>query len=717
MKGFILKNRLGLLALISSFFLLSLVLILLGQYTSISVYKFIKLEHLSFSSFILPFIYFLVFIQKNKEYYKEKTEAYFKYAFLVGLLLITIPSLNFDFLSNISALSSAIDYLKKNAGFLTILTIGFGFFSFYYNKEKIEKETEEEQNKEELAGQKRKAEFSKKFPRINKIPVLRGFVRWMYKEGWGYISIFFIIFIIGFSNIFINLTNLPLHQDEIFHFSTAYGLKETGTFVTWDYLNNIPQSAYTRNNIYTILVFISSSVMGFSVFAGRFVSAIFGVFGLFAIYYISKKMFSSKKIALISAYIYSVNDIIIYFSRFLRGYIILILLSILILYLCYNLLLNKNHLKSSVYYILGIIFSFLVALNFHATAFLLLPLILIVFLIYLFKMLPIRKYFFIYILAISITSLFILNILGVVKLIQLPFNIYNHINLNINLNNYDPSYFYNILNSYNISINLLIAMPFLLLSTLKSKNNVLKIILLNFSIFIPLIISLYFFNRYEDFRYIATIQGLFIIYLSFYIVKISYLYKWRRLILITLLMLFISFQFPYFPQINLVSKQAIANFKNIESQRIHRRTAVPESKKVFNYLINYSKAEKITILRLADGGINWDDNYYLNIYLSNSNKKVSFYIENAYYSGKFDEIFNNNKYIDLEKNIDYTSLIYNDNTYIIGNLRHLTNKKMLSILDTECKNLSPELGIIKYNYFENYKNQNNNYYPNVFKCF
>jgi len=74
-----------------------------------------------------------------------------------------------------------------------LICIISGFFTIFLNKEKIEKTKEEEKNNEILEGQKRKDEFPRKYPKINKIPLLRNLIRWMYREGWFYSVLLIIV--------------------------------------------------------------------------------------------------------------------------------------------------------------------------------------------------------------------------------------------------------------------------------------------------------------------------------------------------------------------------------------------------------------------------------------------------------------------------------------------------------------------------------------------
>jgi 4-amino-4-deoxy-L-arabinose transferase-like glycosyltransferase len=120
--------------------------------------------------------------------YKKRWDI-ISYLFLFFLLAITLGQLTIihKYLN--------LAFIKDYQTLLTILTIATGALTFWHNRKRIEKETEEEQSKEELAEKKRKEEFPHKYPKINKVPILRNFIRWMYKEGFIYLFGLFLILI------------------------------------------------------------------------------------------------------------------------------------------------------------------------------------------------------------------------------------------------------------------------------------------------------------------------------------------------------------------------------------------------------------------------------------------------------------------------------------------------------------------------------------------
>jgi hypothetical protein len=536
------------------------------------------------------------------------------------------------------------------------------------------------------------------------------------KFNWQITILSIIVLIAGF-NIFFNLGEKHLHQDENAHFLTAYGFKQTGDFVKWDFLNERALEPYTRNFIYTYVVYVSNSLFGWNEFSTRLPGAIIGVLGVFLIYFITILITRKQAIALGASYLYSVNDVVLYFARFARGYIFLMLIAIVLFYLSY-LIAKSTNVKdlikltglSALFFILG--------LHFHPTIVLLLPGALIAMSIFFFRNYSVKKYHLIYLLILLGFILILLNILGRIEIV--PYlNFEEHISLEFELTNYDFIYLKHLTNPYNIPYYVLFILPFILIFTWR-KNKELSYVLGSF-VFIPLAISAYMFNRYEDFRYIAIIQPIFIILVSssiYYLIDFLKLKKtWKFLLFGLIILLIIPFQFPGVHGSNFLVQESQATSDNIELGRIHRRAATPELEKTYEWIFN-QPSDRVTIIKPSDGGINWDDNYYLWKYLERyPNKKLILYQETAYYSGKFNEVYHHSKYYtNLDKNVPFESIIHQNDTYIVANVRHLMNQDLLYELDNNCINLADQIEIVKFNYFEEYSKEENNYFPNVFTC-
>ena len=109
----------------------------------------------------------------NNEREDHKVVYLSKYFFLLSLIILAIN----QFLKR--------QIIVDNLSYIIGLSIAFGFLTFYSSKDKLETYLDEENKGKEVGG-KRKLEFPTKFLRINKVPILRNLIKWMYKEGWVY---------------------------------------------------------------------------------------------------------------------------------------------------------------------------------------------------------------------------------------------------------------------------------------------------------------------------------------------------------------------------------------------------------------------------------------------------------------------------------------------------------------------------------------------------
>lgn len=647
---------------------------------------------------------------------KEKISKTLSIIFLIWLLLIFF----INFLIKTSLVNYFTNFLSIQYWIL-ILTIVFWSLFFYSSNEKIKKlnlmddlENEEIKNKW--------LEFELNFPNINKIPLINIIFKWFYKNGFIYSFIFLLIVFIWGANIFINLWKLPFHQDEKYHFSTAVTYSKTGEFARWDFLYNEPGDPKwaDRNKSLTILTSYSQKIFWLSEFSSRLPVAFAGFIWLFFIYFISIKITWNRIIWLISIYIYWVNDIILYFSWFIRAYIFLIVLSLILFFLLYNFLLEKNRIKKLYYSIASIIIFTFWLFELHWTTIVLFPFLGAVLFIWLLQIYSFRKHYIIYLLFFILWLVFILNTIWIIHIFKMPFGIQNQINLVIDFSKPQKIYLSHLTNPFNFGFSLIFLL--LILFFINFKKNFYIYLFLVFSIFVPLFFALYFFNRYEDFRYISLIQWIFVIYVSIFIyylriLVINDLDKEKYFTLIILSIIFIPLQFPYILEIKPFTKTSQADWENIEWSRIHFRLSQPDSFKAFDYIFN--NFDDITLLRLPDGGINWDDNYYLSKYIKKyPENKVDFYANNKDNGINFDEVYNSEI---SDKDLLLADLNFFDilkekgKIIVIWNTRDLTNRQIMNFLDNDCENIAPKIWIVKYRIFA-YLHPVDNYFPNVFVC-
>lgn len=281
--------------------------------------------------------------------YKKQITSYF---FLFTLLLIT--------LNQFDAINKYLD-LSNYQTLLTILAIASGALTFWQNKERIEKETEEEQNKEELAEQKRKEEFPQKYPKINKVPILKNVVRWMYKEGWGFSAPFVLIALIFIGiKIGMPIVYTGSYIGEYYNIIAGVHLFEHGSFA--DFYNRGP---YMRGAYVSFFVGLFTFIFGKSIFVAKMIPAIIGIFNFFLLYSIAKQLINKKIIILTLLIIYTISPFIIFNHFFIRFYVFYELFLLTNLFLFFKILdfvNNKKIVKTTFFISILIIFNILVYL-------------------------------------------------------------------------------------------------------------------------------------------------------------------------------------------------------------------------------------------------------------------------------------------------------------------------------------------------------------------
>lgn len=298
------------------------------------------------------------------------------YLFLFLLLIITLGQ--FSYLERFINLS----WINKYQVILTVLAILSGGLTFWHNRERVEKEIDQEQIAEQGAEDKRKADFASKFPRINKVPVLRNLVRWMYKEGWGYsVSVIFLL-IIGFIIRIYNLGKLSLWWDELITGTYVTRILEIGTPLFPSELGY-----YWRGVAYHYFVSLFTFVFGNNEFWLRFPSVLFGMGIVLMAFVISKKI--NKKVALLVLLFLIFSSYNIEYSRFARFYIMNSFLFILGIWVFW-----KGYFEDKLKYKLISLFLFFLMLHTVQFGVIYISLIITWFLFFGFKLIKNSKTFF-----------------------------------------------------------------------------------------------------------------------------------------------------------------------------------------------------------------------------------------------------------------------------------------------------------------------------------
>jgi len=265
----------------------------------------------------------------NIKYYSF-VKKYSKYVFLLFLLLVTISSLEFDFLIN-SWFGGIINYLKSIQMFLTITSIVFGIITFWTNREVID-EIEEEAKDEEKAEIKRAKEFDSKFKRLSWFNFNYGvkeafkdkyyfkgifrviispfvwfarlpysFVKWMYKEGWWYSVGLILIVLIGFVLRICLAIFSNYNLDEGIHTYDAK-LIQLGKIPFVDYFSREPYYMYTLS--------LFQKITSNNIFYTRLFSVIISVICIIILYKIIKE--KNKLAGILGITLFAISPFIAY---------------------------------------------------------------------------------------------------------------------------------------------------------------------------------------------------------------------------------------------------------------------------------------------------------------------------------------------------------------------------------------------------------------------
>jgi uncharacterized membrane protein len=263
--------------------------------------------------------------------------------FFLLLIVVVFPAFVFSFCNGIH-LSSYQVYLVVVAVAFVAAAIVFGGLAFWYHRDKIAMVSEAAG---EAAGEERerKSEFGAKFPRVNRIPGIRWFVRWMYKEGWLYSVGLILLLAIGLGLRLWNLGGPSFGDDELITAYAAKGFADTGNFV-------LP-SGFVYNSYWLDLLFraLSIKLFGFNEFGARLPSVIFGSLTIGLAYLVGREL-GGKKVGLIAAFIICFLPWEVSWSREARMYALFQFLYLGLVYTTYLALVKYRKLR---WYILSFI--------------------------------------------------------------------------------------------------------------------------------------------------------------------------------------------------------------------------------------------------------------------------------------------------------------------------------------------------------------------------
>lgn len=289
------------LVLFRNLFFTFFLFLILKFIPNVNVIFLLDLNFLVFFLFLFGFLWLFFYFKKDEEYFKNKFENYFKYSFLFFLLLITISSLDFEILKRYEILKLIIEFSNHYIYYLTLLAVGSGFFTFYFNKERVE---EKKGIKKEKTNQ-------------NKIYLISTIVA-------------FVIFLALRLSMFRFTGNYP---DEWNHIIAAMDLLEEGNL-----------GGYTRYAHISFLTSVYFFLFGISLTTAKLVPITLGFINFFMLHHITKALLKNKTLRIIYLLLIAFFPWTIFNHFYIRGYIFTEFVLILLLFLGLQLIkqIEKN---------------------------------------------------------------------------------------------------------------------------------------------------------------------------------------------------------------------------------------------------------------------------------------------------------------------------------------------------------------------------------------
>jgi hypothetical protein len=450
----------------------------------------------------------------------------------------------------------------------------------------VEKESEEEQNKEKLAEQKKKEEFPQKYPKINKIPVLKNIIGWMYKEGWGYSLGLTLLFLLMLFTYIPKLGYQYLWSDEFFSFHASEMILEHGKPIYQESGLN-----YTRAPIYHNLNAKFMGFFGVNEFGSRVINIFFNFFFIILIYFSFSKY--NKKVALFSILIFLTTNFTLGIARETRMYSMFAFLFFLSAICFYNFILNNKQLKHKLiifktrfdfnyYWLILFIISFYVSYKTQTSSLIFILSIPIIFFISFLKYPSKKKYIFLFLTSVLFVLIGIYYKTGTLSLYTalveqqtLPW---------VNIDNYNSSYYIDLIKN-NFPLYYL-ALPLTIIIFLIKKNKYFDFL------FIVFAVGLYFLsNQYtQQERYIYFLFPFCAILSSIVIFETKKVFRnlyLKRIFIVIILLLLAS-------HINLfiTEKRELASYE---------KSSIFKHKKFnFNEAINYLESRKDGYILITD---------------------------------------------------------------------------------------------------------------------
>lgn len=707
----------GMKVLFFNLFLLLLLTTILSYFDLISVDNIIT-PHIQFSALFLSlflWIYFSFNIP-GPSWAKRKLWLYvFPVVFVVLLfLLILYPYVSLE-----------IDLVK-----LFILIFFFGLLSFIFHKEYISTTLKHEDLKEVHAQNELENAFINKFRVLNDIPLIGYVIRKIYSQGFTYLLLILLFLVYGSFLVLNNLGSADIYHDEQWELQVIHSLNNGEGFRLWNYITSSPMMKINNGIILSSLSYMSTKLFGFNNFSLRLPSAIFGILNILLVF-IAFRMYTNKRIGLITSLGFLLNLNALYLARFFRAYTIALffyLLSFIFLSLFINELKNKKiRMSQSIIFItLGIV-SLIISIEERELGKILLILYPLAFLAFILTNLDmfrarVGKTKLIFALGSLILLIFLLTRIEVLDISLIMKQVSEFISLS-KLENPTNIYYYYLFEKYiksSFAFYFLVFVGFFFLSfDLLSKKcqSSRKMILLIFTV-IPMIFMIYLLNRYEDPRYIYFLIPFVYSFFGSGLDYLIVLFLPRRSDLFkSILILIISLTFFFYlvlpmQDIPFTSLKSPSSWSGEEPREYwHHRAVVPEYTKAYSYLNNVQKSGDVVVI--IDGAYNLEVTPGVSYYNLNPwifTKNITSY-----------EIYNLSSWDDLNTSlngVDFFNIVdshQNGSIYVLGSYLLMLDNSLTSYLINNCTNKAQDLDIMKFDMWST-QYDGRVYWPNLFIC-
>jgi len=229
------------------------------------------------------------------------------------------------------------NYFVIILGLIIFYFRGQNIFVFLNRVKKTKTDIQREESEKLIQEKQREKEFLKNFSRINRIPVLKNIIRYIYKERWKSLLILILIF-----SVFISLRILiPVkfdgnYPDEYLHILSGLNFFEEGEFPK---LRSVSDT-YNRGAYMSLWVGLLLNVFGKNLFIAKLAPIFIGIINFVLVFLIARCVIKNKFFVYSTLLIFTFNSFSIFNHTYIRFYVFIELFLLLLVYLFFKIIKN-----------------------------------------------------------------------------------------------------------------------------------------------------------------------------------------------------------------------------------------------------------------------------------------------------------------------------------------------------------------------------------------